>query len=100
MSDQPDLFGNSPAQGSLFGEGEDRMAAPQRRYTPDPEEVRLRLRALLEKARTARRMPWSERDARMWRIVFPNMAKWLPDEEAQQLRFDFDHEMERLERAA
>ena len=64
--------------------------------TPDPETVRLRLRALLAKARAAQRMPWSERDARMWQIVFPNMAKWLPDAEADQLRFEFAREMERL----
>jgi hypothetical protein len=45
-------------------------------------------------------MPWSERDARMWQTVFPNMAKWLPDDEADQLRFEFAQEMERLSKAA
>jgi hypothetical protein len=45
-------------------------------------------------------MPWSERDARMWQTVFPNMAKWLPDEEADQLRFEFARELERLKRVA
>jgi hypothetical protein len=41
--------------------------------------LRRRLRA---KARSAEKMPWSERDARMWQTVFPNMANWLPDDEA------------------
>ena len=41
-------------------------------------------------------MPWCERDARMWQTVFPNMAKWLPDDEAAQLRMEFDREIERL----
>ena len=50
--------------------------------------------------RSAEKMPWSERDARMWQIVFPNMAKWLPDDEAEQLRFEFAQEMERLKHAA
>ena len=100
MSDETDLFGHGPAQGSLFGAGEERVQAPRRRSTPDPETVRRRLRALVEKARTAERMPWSERDARMWQIVFPNMAKWLPDAEAEQLRFEFDREMQRLGRPA
>ena len=100
MSGEADLFGHTPAQGSLFGRGEDRMQAPQRRTTPDPEAVRLRLRALVEKARSAERMPWSERDARMWQTVFPNMAKWLPEAEADQLRFEFDREMRRLRGAA
>lgn len=100
MTDQNDLFGHSPAQGSLFGAGEDRMQAPRQRTVPDPAEVRLRLKALLEKARSADKMPWSERDARMWQTVFPNMAKWLPDAEAEQLRFEFAREMERLQNAA
>jgi hypothetical protein len=100
MTDQTDLFGYRPAQGSLFGPGEDRMQAPRQRLVPDPEKVRQRLRLLLEKARSADSMPWSERDARMWQIVFPNMANWLPEHEANQLRFEFAQEMERLRRAA
>jgi hypothetical protein len=100
MADQTDPFGRGPAQGSLFGAGEDRLQAPPQRFLPDPEKVRRRLKALLEKARSADRMPWSERDARMWQIVFPNMAKWLPDEEAEQLRLEFAREMERLKPSA
>jgi hypothetical protein len=99
IADQPDLFGNGPAQGSLFGEGGDRLQAPRQHYLPDPEKIRRRLHALLATAREAERMPWPERDARMWQIVFPNMANWLPDE-AEQLRLDFAREMERLNRAA
>jgi hypothetical protein len=45
-------------------------------------------------------MPWPERDARMWQTVFPNMANWLPHDEAEQLRAAFAREMERLRRAA
>jgi hypothetical protein len=100
MSNQPDLFGYRPEQASLFGAGDDRLQAPAQRVLPDPEKVRMRLRALIEKARSAEKMPWSERDARMWQIVFPNMAKWLPDDEADQLRFEFAQEMKRLQQAA
>jgi hypothetical protein len=100
MADQPDLFGHRPAQGSLFGIGNDRLQAPQQRLSPDPDKVRLRLKAVIEKARSAEKMPWSERDARVWQIVFPNMANWLPHDEAEQLRFEFAQEMERLNRAA
>jgi hypothetical protein len=100
MADETDLFGHGPAQGSLFGPGEDRLQAPAQHYVPDPGKVRQRLRSLLEKARSADTMPWSERDARMWQMVFPNMANWLPEEEAQQLRLEFAREMERLKRAA
>jgi hypothetical protein len=100
MSDETDLFGQRPAQGSLFGTAEDRIQAPRKSSLPNPEHVRLRLKALLEKARSASRMPWSERDARMWQTVFPNMTKWLPENEAEQLRFEFAQEMERLRQAA
>ena len=98
--DAIDLFGHRPAQGSLFGQGEDRMQPPVQRFLPDPEKVRQRLNLLLAKARSARTMPWSERDARMWQTVFPNMANWLPEDEAEQLRFEFAQEMERLKHAA
>jgi hypothetical protein len=100
-SDQAeDLFGHGLAQGSLFGVGEDRLETPAQRHTPDPEKVRQRLRLLLDTARSAQKMPWPERDARMWQIVFPNMANWLPADEAEQLRFEFAREMERLKQAA
>lgn len=100
MTNETDPFGHAPAQGSLFGAGEDRMQPPAQSFLPDPDNIRSRLVSLLEKARAAETMPWSERDARMWQTVFPNMAKWLPDDEAEQLRFEFAREMERLKLAA
>ncbi len=100
MADQPDLFGHGPAQGSLFGDGPDRLQPPQQRTLPDPEKIRRRLKALIEEARSAEKMPWPEREARVWQIVFPNMAKWLPEEEAEELRLEFAREMERLREAA
>lgn len=67
---------------------------------PDPEDIRRRLNALLDTARKADRMPWPEKRARVWQIIFPNMANWLPEDEANQLRFEFAAEMERLKLAA
>jgi hypothetical protein len=100
MTDKTDLFGQGPAQASLFGTGDDRIQAPPQNSLPDPEIVRLRLMVLLEKARSADKMPWSEREARMWQTIFPNMAKWLPDDEANQLCFEFAQQIERLTQAA
>ncbi|MDE2446620.1 MAG: hypothetical protein KGO94_10600 [Alphaproteobacteria bacterium] len=97
---QNDLFGHTPAQGSLFGEGENRMASPKKDDEPDPAKVRVRLHDLLAKAKQAKTMPWNERQAGMWEVVFPQMANWLPEEEAEQLRFAFAQEMERLSKAA
>ncbi len=96
-----DLFGNptGPSQQSFFGEGDGKLQEPVKTYLPDPEKVRLQLRELLNTVRTAAEMPWSERDAGYWQLVFPNMANWLPEEEAAQLRFEFAREMERLRAA-
>lgn len=86
-------------QFSLFGEGVDRLKTPGAPAVDHPARARAKLRALLELARGARTMPWSDRDARMWQTVFPQMANWLPDEEAEQLRLDFAREIERLKAA-
>ncbi|MGV3511263.1 MAG: hypothetical protein ACO1OX_04580 [Novosphingobium sp.] len=98
-----DLFGNTDlfGQASLFGDTPDRMPhQPQADTTPDPERVREKLQSLLATAKAAETLPWPERKARVWRIVFPQMANWLPEEEAEQLRFEFAKELERLKLAA
>lgn len=102
MTNKIELFGQAPGdqQQSLFGEGEDRLQAPAQSYAPDPERARRKLLALLERARAADVMPWSERDVRMWQTVFPQMANWLPKDEAEQLCFEFSQEIERLKLAA
>lgn len=89
----------SDAQGSLFGEG--RMAPPSRSSsTPDIQSIRKRLNGLLDTLRAAGVMPLSDRDARTWRTVVPNMTKWLPEDEANAIREAFDQEMRRLGKAA
>ena len=94
-----DLFGNG--QQSLFGDEPGRIPhPPPPNYLPDPDDIRRKLHLLLDKARSAERMPWNEKNARMWQIVFPQMANWLPDDERDQLRFEFAQEMERLKKAA
>jgi hypothetical protein len=102
MKNPTDLFGHpaGPDQQSLFGDGEDRLKAPPQNFAPDPERVRGKLLTLLEQARNAQAMPWPEREARMWQTVFPNMANWLPEDEAEQLRFEFAQEIVRLSQAA
>jgi hypothetical protein len=91
MSDEPDLFGSSQLGLGL----EDTRPDPTR---VDPEEVRHELRALLEVAKAAREVaPWDRRTHRYHQVVFPQMANWLPDEEAAQLRFEFARELERIE---
>lgn len=86
---------------SMFGDGDGRMEEQrQPDIMPDPDRVRRRLHGILETARAAPNVHWPEKKQRVWRIVFPNMAKWLPDDEADQLCFEFAQEMERLGLAA
>ncbi|MBS0384767.1 MAG: hypothetical protein JSS00_05400 [Proteobacteria bacterium] len=102
MTNKTNHFGHPAGsdQQSLFGEGDDRLQMPVQSYAPDPERVRRKMMALLERARSAEAMPWSERETRMWQTVFPQMANWLPKDEAEQLCFEFAREIERLKLAA
>jgi hypothetical protein len=101
VSDAIDLFGQptGPDQFSLFGVGESRMSMPTQPPVDHPARARAKLAALLEQVRVAKTMPWSDRDARMWQTVFPQMANWLPENEASQLCFAFAQEIERLKAA-
>jgi len=99
MSSQtPDLFGLTRAQGDLFA---DEPARNDGVGVADPDVVRARLLKLLAEARAAQsRPPWNERTTRTIQIVFPQMANWLPQDEAERLRFEFAQEMRRLTEAA
>ena len=52
------------------------------------------LRLLLEARDEA---PWDRRTHRYHQVVFPQMASWLPEDEASQLCFEFAKELERIE---
>jgi len=91
MLDEPELFGPSQLGLGLEDTRPDPTAV-------DLEEVRQELRALLEVAKAARdAAPWDRRTHRYHQVVFPQMANWLPDDEAAQLCFQFAQELERIE---
>ncbi|MFL6794629.1 MAG: hypothetical protein ACJ8D6_06240 [Sphingomicrobium sp.] len=91
MPDEPDLFGPNQLGLGL----EDTRPDPTK---IDPDEIRQELRALLELARSAREeAPWDRRTHRYHEVVFPQMANWLPEDEAEQLCFEFAKELERIE---
>lgn len=92
-SRQQDLFDAEP-QAELF---EPDSAPPA--YRPDPDQVRARLYKILAEARAAEKLPWDRDRLLVYRTIFPQMAGWLPEEEAAQLRFQFDTEMARLKAA-
>lgn len=89
---QPDLFFSDPQPELLKDQ-------PERVYRADPDEVRRDLMGLLAQARAAQTMPWEPRKVRLYRIIFPQMSRWLPDDEAKQLCFAFEIELARLEAA-
>lgn len=80
-------------QADLFG------AEPIPAYRPDPEKVCARLHKILAEARTAQRLPWDPTRVSLYRTIFPQMTRWLPEDEGTQLRFEFETEMERLKAA-
>lgn len=92
-SRQSDLF-QQDEQSDLFGED-----TPTPEYRPDPDPVRVELHQILAEARAAQKLPWDPRTVLLYRTIFPQMTNWLPDEEAAQLRFEFETEIRRLEAA-
>lgn len=93
--DGPDLFGEDPPQGDLFGAAE----SVQKRWTPDPDKVRRRLERILAEARAAETMPWDWSQQSLYKKIFPDMANLLPEDEAAQYCFEFEQEWERLKAA-
>jgi hypothetical protein len=83
------------AQQDLFGN----VAAAPVNYAPEPGDVRAKLHLVLSQAKAAPATPWREKDREFYRVVFPQMTNWLPDDEAKQLRFEFETELARLEAA-
>lgn len=95
-TNQPDLFGHTPAQGDMFADHR-----PEQILLPDPADIRRRLLKMLSEARAAEaKSPWDERKTRLYAVIFPQMANWLLADEANQLRAEFAALIERFKRAA
>ncbi|MGE3830977.1 MAG: hypothetical protein AB7F76_08305 [Parvibaculaceae bacterium] len=65
-------------------------------FRADPEKVRAELHLILSQAKSAKTLPWSREDLRYHETVFPQMCRWLPEDEAAQLCFEFDTAIKRL----
>jgi hypothetical protein len=73
--------------------------APTVYYYGDPDRVRAHVLRLIAEARAAETLPWDADDVRLYKKIVPQMVRWLPEEEAAQLKFEFEAEMERLKAA-
>jgi hypothetical protein len=89
MQSRPDFF-ESDEQVDLFG----KVVAT---YRPDTDKVRRRLHKILAETRAAQELTWDR--ASLYRTIFPQMTLWLPEDEAAQLRFEFQVKLARLEAA-
>ena len=96
MTTKSDSYDRTPAQGEMFADHR-----PEQYSLPDPANVRRKLLKMLGDARAAgSKSPWDERKTRLYATIFPQMANWLPAEEANQLRSEFAAEIARFKRAA
>jgi hypothetical protein len=84
--EQTDLFAAEPA-------------APAYAYRPDPEKVRARLERILGQARAADVLPWDRSRLGLYRVIVPDMTRWLPEEEGAAWRAEFDAHLSRLDAA-
>jgi len=90
VAEQSDFFGAAQLGLGL----EDTRADPT---LVDPAEVREELTAILALAQASRdTAPWDRRTHRYHQVVFPQMADWLPAEEADALRRQFSLELDRI----
>lgn len=65
---------------------------------PNLAHVREDLKTILAEARSGTdAAPWDLRTFRYKKIVFLQMTRWLPEDEAEQLCFEFAKELDRIE---
>lgn len=81
------------SQQDLFGVAE---AAGPPPYQPDPIKVRARLERIVGEARAADTIPWGPSQVNLYRTIVPDMTKWLPDDEGERWRSEFERELARL----
>jgi hypothetical protein len=62
----------------------------------DPDQMRAWLQSVLAEARAAKTTPWPPSKIRLYRLMFPQLSFWLPEDEGAQLRLQFETELERL----
>ena len=66
-------------------------------YAPDVDGVRVELQEILAMVRGANStLPWDGRTFLYYCTVFPQMVRWLPAAERDQLCTDFEREAERI----
>lgn len=83
----------------MFATQDDLLPAEPASYAPNPERVRGKLNAVLSELRQAETMPWDRKKRAYHQLLFPQMTRSLPEDEAAQLILAFETEMQRLNAA-
>jgi len=65
---------------------------------PTAEDVRPELTEVLELLKSSQTMPLAPKDLLFWRTVFPQMSRWLDEQEREVMCAAFFAELNRLER--
>ena len=86
----------SRAQLDMFAEQADLFPAEPASYAPDPVRIRAKLNVVLAELRRADKMPWDRKTRAYHRLVFPQMTRALPADEAATLLLAFDTELKRF----
>jgi hypothetical protein len=89
---QPDLFGKIP-----IAREETASATPMQVPPEFVNRIRDELTATLDTVRRAETLPWPDlTKTTLAELRFNSIARWLPEDEAAELRRAFDLEMARL----
>jgi len=63
---------------------------------PDPADVRREMLDVLAQLEAAETMPFPQKTLAMWKTIWPQMSRWLPDERDELIR-RFDAQVTRLQ---
>jgi hypothetical protein len=94
QNDVSKLFEEGPAQGDLFA---NLPPPPPKTPQVDVAKIRRKLERMLDDVRAAQDgSPWPYETTRLNKLLFPQMSNWLPKDERDRLRLEFETELKRL----
>ncbi|MGA9600291.1 MAG: hypothetical protein WBS22_08585 [Methylocystis sp.] len=88
---RPSTSSEGPTQANVRG-----YPAAEPPGRPSPDRVRCRLEAILAEMRAEPKMAWDFSLQLLYQKIFPDMTHFLPQEEGERYRADFEKEWLRL----
>jgi hypothetical protein len=81
----------------MFAQQADFFPEESASYAPDPSRIRAKLNAVLLELRRAEAMPWDRKTRAYHQLVYPQMTRALPQDEAVTFRLAFEAELKRFD---